>query len=69
MSVEKLPAMGDCPFCRSADVGLVSYITTTGGYVECRNDDCGAYGPSGETDADAIQKWNAAPRPAPKDGA
>lgn len=47
-----------CPFCGSFGVALV------GSFVRCGS--CGAAGPYGLTDAEAIQRWNERVRAEPQ---
>ncbi|WP_409998301.1 MULTISPECIES: Lar family restriction alleviation protein [unclassified Bradyrhizobium] len=54
--------MGHCPFCKSLHVSIWTEtdgnFAVTDAWVEC--DDCGARGPSADTEAESAQKWNAA---------
>lgn len=49
-----------CPFCGSDSKLRVGGPILGKRYVVCNN--CGAYGPNGDNESDAIKRWNAAPR-------
>lgn len=52
--------MKQCPFCGFADVVSDSFKDEW--FVRCRK--CDAIGPSKDSEANAIEKWNRADRPA-----
>jgi len=62
--VEMTPA--PCPFCKNANITIEQPSDMH--YAYC--DDCHAEGPAGDTEADAVARWNsvAAPRIAAVDG-
>ena len=49
------PKPDACPFCKSDDIEPV-FVDGWKGWMICR--DCGANGPDGRTEAEAIQLWN-----------
>jgi len=56
MEVEVLP----CPFCRKSNLEVKYYnCIYTGCYaIHCKNGKCGATGPYGSDEADAVELWN-----------
>jgi|LULL01.1.fsa_nt_gb Lar family restriction alleviation protein len=54
---EILATIKSCPFCGSTrerlNINLIGEI-----YVECSLDGCLAYGPTGSSMKDAVDKWN-----------
>lgn len=51
--MEEVIELKPCPFCGSPGVAVV------GSFVRCGS--CGAVGPYGYTDLEAIDRWNARP--------
>ncbi len=49
--MDRIDEIKPCPFCGSLGVALV------GSFVRCGS--CGAAGPYGYTDAEAVERWNA----------
>ena len=48
--------MSPCPFCGSADIHMMSGEDGHKSYVVCTS--CMAEGPTGDSDEDALERWN-----------
>lgn len=56
IELDALQALAPCPFCKRSDIGLYSSDFQVTCHGECH--DCGAKGPTEETEAQAIAAWN-----------
>lgn len=57
--MDEIAEIKPCPFCGSLGVAVV------GPFVRCGS--CGAVGPYGHTNGDAVQRWNERARTVPAD--
>ena len=57
MSKQISISLDPCPFCGN-DRPCLNYLGVGSHLVECGNDDCGAFGPDGDDEGEAVAKWN-----------